>query len=81
MPLTRPSPGSKASTYRGKKDFRVLVKTITKAGGEMRMPRHTGGHPQVFYQGKHVTSVPLTPSDSRSYKNVLAACRRAGMQV
>ena len=80
--LTPPSPGSKKSAVgtRANKEYRVLVKAIKAAGGEVRKPTGTG-HPKVYFRGQFVTTLCLTPSDRRARKNELAQLRRAGMNI
>ena len=64
---------------RASKEFRKLARQIEVAGGEVRhMPR---GHPKVYFEGRFVMTLCLTPSDHRSRKNELSRLRKAGLNI
>ncbi|QRI45248.1 HicA-like toxin [Gordonia phage Ennea] len=84
MTQSTPQSGSRSSARKagltGSKRYRVFVKKLVAAGAEVRKPIGQG-HPRIFYRGEFVASLSWTPSDGRAEKNVLAKCRRAGMDI
>lgn len=60
------------------KELRRLVKRLEAQGFACRVTRN--GHIVVSHNGRRVATLSGTPSDHRSWKNQLAALRRAGYQ-
>ena len=61
------------------KDMKQLIRKVERQGGEVRIsPR---GHVLFNKDGRRVAVGAGTPSDSRSWKNLLADLRRAGFDV
>lgn len=60
------------------KDLRKLLKALVEAGFEVRVTKK--GHHAVYLNGRWITTLSGTPSDHRSWKNALAALRRAGFR-
>lgn len=60
------------------KDMRKLLKSLVKAGFEVKVTKK--GHHAVYLEGRWVTTLSGTPSDHRSIKNGLAALKRAGFE-
>jgi hypothetical protein len=58
------------------KDTRKLLKEADAQGFEIRTTRN--GHAVVYRDGRRITTFAGTASDHRSYRNGLAALRRAG---
>lgn len=66
------------------KDMRKLLKTLESHGLIVRLSK--SNHYKVFRPGpngseQYLLTVPNTPSEYRSYKNTIAALRRAGVAV
>lgn len=60
------------------KDLKNLLKALTDAGFEVRFTKKN--HPAVYRDGRFVTTLASTPSDWRSWRNGLAALKRAGFK-
>ncbi|MGH1563011.1 hypothetical protein [Mumia sp. DW29H23] len=60
------------------KDIKKVIKALEDQGFEVRYTRK--GHPAVYLDGRFVTTFAGTPSDSRGFRNALAAARRAGFR-
>ncbi|SLG91961.1 Uncharacterised protein [Mycobacteroides abscessus subsp. abscessus] len=58
------------------KDMRKVAKALVEQG--FTLTRSSKGHVIVHKDGKLVTTFSGTASDHRSYRNALAAARRAG---
>lgn len=61
------------------KDLKKLIKALEAQ--EFKVEPASGKdstHLVVRKDGKRVTTLPSTPSDHRSMRNCIAACRRAG---
>lgn len=61
-----------------RREVRELVEAAQAQGADIQLRKH--GYAVVF-NGETVTSVPRTPSDHRSLKNVRAKLRRAGIDA
>lgn len=59
-----------------KKELRQVAKALEAQGFTTSITR--AGHLRVFKDGRQVTTFSGTPSDNRSWRNSLAAARRAG---
>ena len=60
------------------KDLRKIIQALEEQGFDVERTRK--GHHRVFLDGIWVTTLPGTPSDWRSFRNALAAAKRAGFQ-
>lgn len=60
------------------KDLRKIIRALEEQGFDVTRTRK--GHWQVFLDGIWVTTLPGTPSDWRSFRNALAAAKRAGFR-
>ncbi|MBE6483687.1 MAG: type II toxin-antitoxin system HicA family toxin [Actinomycetaceae bacterium] len=60
------------------KEVRKLVKELEAAG--FTTERTSRGHVKVYRDGTLITTLPGTPSSSRSLKNAMAYLRRAGFR-
>lgn len=61
-----------------KKELKRIIRELLRQGFEVE--RTSKGHYRVYLDGVWVTTLPGTPSDWRSFKNSLAAAKRAGFQ-
>ncbi|UGL61841.1 HicA-like toxin [Microbacterium phage Franklin22] len=61
------------------KHMKDLIKTVEKQGGEVSLTRN--GHVQFKKDGRVVATGSGTPSDPRSWKNLLSYLRKAGFTV
>ncbi|NUR01387.1 MAG: type II toxin-antitoxin system HicA family toxin [Streptomyces sp.] len=59
-------------------DQRKLEKALKEQGFEVVPTKN--GHKTVYKDGRRITTMAGTPSDTRSAKNTLADLRRAGFQ-
>ncbi|HEY8414386.1 MAG TPA: type II toxin-antitoxin system HicA family toxin [Thermaerobacter sp.] len=59
-----------------KKEIREIIRYLQKEGWTLRQ----GGKHYVLTKGDKVLTLPKTPGDHRSMKNVYADLRRAGIQ-
>lgn len=59
-------------------EVRALVTAVLAVGGEVKQCR---GHFKVYVGGVLTTTLPSTPSDTRSLKNAIAHLRRAGLPL
>jgi transcription initiation factor IIE alpha subunit len=60
------------------KDLRKIIQALEDQG--FAVSRTKKGHLRVLLNGVWVTTLPGTPSDWRSFRNALAAAKRAGFQ-
>lgn len=60
------------------KDIKRLAKALERQGFDVEPTKK--GHLRVYLDGVWVTTMPGTPSDWRSFRNALAAAKRAGFQ-
>lgn len=61
------------------KDLKKLIKSVEKQGGEVRIT--SKGHVQFRKDGQIIAVGAGTPSDPRSWKNLLSYLKRAGFDV
>lgn len=60
------------------KELKKIVRALIRQGFDV--DRTKKGHLRVYLDGVWVTTLPGTPSDWRSFKNALAAAKRAGFE-
>ena len=60
------------------KDLKRLLKELDRQGFDVRTSGK--GYPLIYRDGAFVTKLAQTPSDWRSWKNGIAALRRAGFR-
>jgi hypothetical protein len=58
------------------KDIKKLMRSLADQGFDVEPTKK--GHLRVYLDGIWVTTLPGTPSDWRSYRNAVAALKRAG---
>jgi hypothetical protein len=58
------------------KELKAIDRELRKQGFDTWIQKN--GHMAVYLDGRRVTVFSSTPSDFRSWKNSLAACKRAG---
>ncbi|MDX3672695.1 hypothetical protein [Streptomyces europaeiscabiei] len=61
------------------KDLKKLVEALEAQGFDVEVGRRNP-HPVVRKDGRRVATLSSTPSDSRAWKNGIAALRRAGFR-
>lgn len=61
------------------KELKKLIKELEAQGFTVEVGRKNP-HPIVRKDGRRVATLASTPSDSRSWKNGIAALRRAGFR-
>jgi predicted RNA binding protein YcfA (HicA-like mRNA interferase family) len=62
-----------------KRAVKDLIKKLEAAGAEVS--RSKKSHWLIRYEGRIIATMSSTPSDPRSIKNVIAHCRRAGIDI
>ncbi|AYD83199.1 HicA-like toxin [Gordonia phage Buggaboo] len=77
--MDAPQAGAKPK-WRFRKEVRQFYQRLEAAGGEIRYPRGNG-HPKLFYEGQFIATLGMTTKDRHWDRNVISACRRAGMTI
>lgn len=61
------------------KEVKKLIKRLEKAGLECRTTRKN--HIRVYLDGKVITTLSSTPSDSRTIRNALSQIKAHGIEI